>query len=486
MPDIKIEDVLLEKIKPNEYNPKGMTEKEKKELKNSIVKFGIVDPVILNSAPEREGVIIGGSQRYKIYAELGYKKIPAVWVNIPNIEKERELCLRLSKNTGPWNYDLLAKFDEDLLKNIGFDESELDSVFGYEMDDEFDMEKEFRRAVKKPIGVKPGDLWKLGEHMLYVGDSTKEESWQKVLGNERIDFLFTDPPYRIGYGHGTRKQKTNSGVVIQKFRTYTTVGTTTKDGKPFDAKKSPAKYFGMKENRGYLGVDKKGGVPEFDEWLSLANDYQNPKGINVMIFENWKNTVDLWQAIEKYWKIKNMVIWWLPNRTQGFSAPGMFFKKYDIAPLAGEGAKNEEYEKELEDYLRENGQKLLDTYEVILHGSGSVDTKSGGAPYWDRPKGTRWARITDHITWNADSLKSSGQGVVFGTKPLQVLVPYIKILSPREGIVMDPFGGSGSTLIACQIMKRRCRMIEMSEVYSEVIISRFQKFTGIKPEKVRG
>ena len=66
MPDIKIEDVLLEKIKPNEYNPKGMTEKEKKELKNSIVKFGIVDPVILNSAPEREGVIIGGSRRYKI------------------------------------------------------------------------------------------------------------------------------------------------------------------------------------------------------------------------------------------------------------------------------------------------------------------------------------------------------------------------------------------------------------------------------------
>ena len=69
MPDIKIEDVLLEKIKPNEYNPKGMTEKEKKELKNSIVKFGIVDPVILNSAPEREGVIIGGSQRYKKLAD---------------------------------------------------------------------------------------------------------------------------------------------------------------------------------------------------------------------------------------------------------------------------------------------------------------------------------------------------------------------------------------------------------------------------------
>ena len=128
-------------------------------------------------------------------------------------------------------------------------------------------------------------------------------------------------------------------------------------------------YFGTDGNRGYLGVDRKGGVIEYDSWLSIANEYQNSKGVNVMIFENWKNTVDLWQAIEKYWKIKNQIIWWLPNRNQGFSAKHRFFSKYDIAPLAGEGEVNEQYEQELEEYIQTKGQKLLDTYEVILYGN---------------------------------------------------------------------------------------------------------------------
>ena len=105
-------------------------------------------------------------------------------------------------------------------------------------------------------------------------------------------------------------------------------GETSKDGKP--------KGFGYKQNRTYKGVESEG-VPEYDEWLSIANDFQNPKGANIMIFENWKNTVELWQAIEKYWKIRNMIIWWLPNRHQGFSARHKFFSKYDIAPLADKG-----------------------------------------------------------------------------------------------------------------------------------------------------
>jgi len=482
---LKIEYVSLDEIKPNEYNPKKMTEKEEKDLEKSITEFGIVDPLIVNKAKGRKGIIIGGHQRYKIYKKLNYKKVPVVWIDVPDLKKEKELCLRLSKNTGSFDFDLLINFDEDLLKETGFEDEELDEIFGLEIDDEFDEEKELDKVLAgKEKRVKEGDLWQLGEHRLYVGDATKKESWEKVLGNERFDFMFTDPPYRIGYGIGTRKQKTKDGFKVQKFRTYATVGITDKKGKKFNIDKSPLKsmkkYFGAKGNRGYLGVDMSGGVPEYDEWLSIANEFQNPKGANVMIFENWRNTVDLWQAIEKYWKIRNQIIWWLPNRRQGFSAKYRFFSKYDIAPLAdkGKAVKNEEYEKEMEDYLKEKGQKLLDTYEVILYGS------QGKEAYWDKKKGTKWAVVNDHITSPASTGKSSGQSLVFGTKPIQILVPYVKILSPRNGIVMEPFGGSGSTLIACEIMKRKCRVIEIAPTYAEVILNRWEKFTGKEGIKI--
>lgn len=116
----------------------------------------------------------------------------------------------------------------------------------------------------------------------------------------------------------------------------------------------------------------------------------------------------------------------------------------------------------------------MDTYEIILYGIK-------GKSYWEKKKGTKWAKIADHITWTAESAISSDQNVIFGTKPIQILVPYIKILSPREGIVMDPFCGSGSTIIASEIMKRKARCIEISEIYSEVILNRWSRFTGKEP-----
>ena len=196
-----------------------------------------------------------------------------------------------------------------------------------------------------------------------------------------------------------------------------------------------------------------------------------------MVFENWRNTISLWQAIEKYWKMKNMVIWHLPNRHQGFSSKGKFFSKYDIAPLAGEGTINKEEEIEFETYLKGKGQKLVDNYEIILYG-GQGDSS------WGKMKGRKYWQMGDVITQNAMSEGQSGQNVVFGTKPIQILVPYIKILSPREGIVMEPFAGSGSTIIACEIMKRKCRAIEIEPIYAEVILSRFERITGKEAKKM--
>ena len=122
---LKIEYIDISKLKENEYNPKKMSEVEAKNLEKSITEFGIVDPLIVNRAKGREGIIIGGHQRFKIYKKLKIKEVPVVWLDIPDLEREQELCLRLSKSVGSWDLDLLTNFDEELLKNIGWEEEEL-------------------------------------------------------------------------------------------------------------------------------------------------------------------------------------------------------------------------------------------------------------------------------------------------------------------------------------------------------------------------
>jgi DNA modification methylase len=466
--------VNIGELIPNEYNPKQMSEKEAEELEKSIREFGIVDPIIANCAEGRKGKIIGGHQRFIIYNRMGTTQVPVIWMNIPDLQKERKLCLRLSKTTGSFDYGLLANFAEEELLDVGFSSEDLDHIFGLDMDEEFDEAKEFAKAVKEPRGVAEGEVWQLGDHKLIIGNSTVKENWQKLLGEERFDFMFTDPPYKIGYGVGNRKQKTKDGFKIQKTRTYDTIGATTAEGESLEDKPQVVK-FGYKGNRAYQGTTQTGGVPKFDEWLSIAKEFENPKGANVMVFENWKNVIELWQAIEKYWKIRNMIIWHLPNRHQGFSAKYKFFSKYDIAEVGGEVPLNSESEEEIEEYVKDKCQRIMENHEIAMYGSQ-------GTPEWGKMKGRKYWEMGDVISQNAMTEAQSGQNVIFGTKPIQILVPYLKILSPRNGIIMEPFAGSNSTMIACEIMKRKCRAMEISPVYAEICINRWEKFSGKKAQ----
>ena len=126
---LKIEYVDIGRLKENEYNPKKMTEKEAIDLERSITEFGVVDPLIVNKAKGREGILVGGHQRLKIYKKLNFKEVPIVWLDISDLKKEKELCLRLTKNTGSWDWDLLANFSEDLLKDVGWLDEELCEIF---------------------------------------------------------------------------------------------------------------------------------------------------------------------------------------------------------------------------------------------------------------------------------------------------------------------------------------------------------------------
>ena len=135
---MKIEKIKINKLKPAEYNPRQISKKQYKELKQSIEKFGLVDPIIIN---ENGYIVIGGHQRLKICKELKYKEVGCVILNLSK-EKERELNIRLNKNTGEFDFDLLAnQFEIEELTDWGFKEIELglniDKIEQEEKEDEY-------------------------------------------------------------------------------------------------------------------------------------------------------------------------------------------------------------------------------------------------------------------------------------------------------------------------------------------------------------
>lgn len=120
--------VNINDLKFADYNPRKWSDEAIDNLKKSIQKFGIVDPIIVNKNKDRNNIIVGGHFRCKIAKDLEIQEVPVVYVDL-DLEKERELNLRLNKNLGEWDYDALANFDKDLLKDVGWDDVFIDKMF---------------------------------------------------------------------------------------------------------------------------------------------------------------------------------------------------------------------------------------------------------------------------------------------------------------------------------------------------------------------
>ena len=436
--NIKVEYVDINLLIPSEFHPRKWTEVQKKDLKESIKRFGTVDPVIVNSNNDRKNIVIGGQFRLEVCKELGHVEIPVVYLDL-SIEKEKELSLRLNKNTGEFDWNLLSNFNESFLADIGFDSESLDIIFEEDSKEEqFDLQQELDKLDIGEITAKKGDVYDLDGSRLMCGDSTIEADVLKLFGDNKAQMVMTDPPYILDYLHG----KTRHGEA--------TTG------------------FGAKKNRRYLETES---LPEnFTElWMNNVTKIQD-KNFSIICYENWKNVRTIWGEMEKHWKVRNMLIWHLANRNQGYSGKHKLFSKYDIAMV---GTNNKEVSLEIEDELVQN------EYETALFAIS-------GKPHWESYGKNKKYCPTDFIEHLASDEKSSGQAIIFGTKPVEILIPYIKILTKRNELVFEPFGGSGSTLIASIRLKRRCFIMEKSNVYTEVILKRWENFTGKKRVKLNG
>jgi DNA modification methylase len=203
-----------------EYNPRELTQKQYTDLKDSLLRFGVVDPVLVNINEDRKNIIIGGHQRKRVWEELGNKTIPCVELDL-TLDQERELNVRLNKNTGQFDMDALANyFDQDELIDWGFEsfefgmeDFEVDELGDEELEeDDFDVDE-----AAKQVDVVEGDLIEIGEHRLLCGSSTNSDHVSKLMNGKKANMVFTDPPYGVSYegGHNKKKRK---GIIADEFQ----------------------------------------------------------------------------------------------------------------------------------------------------------------------------------------------------------------------------------------------------------------------------
>jgi DNA modification methylase len=184
-----IEKKKLSELTPAPYNPRQSTAKQEKQLKASLEKFGVVEPIIFN---KQTGYIVGGHFRVRELKKLGYKEIECVIVDLSE-EDEKELNIRLNANTGEWDWDMLAN---------EWDAVELEE-WGLEVPN-FEAEEQILEAEEDDYEVPDGgietdivigDLFEIGPHRLLCGDSTDSDQVAKLMNGEKADIAFTSPPY---------------------------------------------------------------------------------------------------------------------------------------------------------------------------------------------------------------------------------------------------------------------------------------------------
>ena len=189
-------------LKPAAYNPRKKLkkgDKEYKKIENSIREFGFADPLVVNA----DMTIIGGHQRLTVAVDLGYTEVPCAVVDVDKT-REKALNIALNKITGAWDDQMLADLLKDLenvnfnLDFTGFEAPEIGQLFSNIYDkkvkeDNFDVDSE----LKQPTFSKPGDIWHLGKHRVICGDSTKMETYERLMEGVKANLVLTDPPYNV-------------------------------------------------------------------------------------------------------------------------------------------------------------------------------------------------------------------------------------------------------------------------------------------------
>ena len=385
----------IRELIPYEANPRQITDKQAKDLKASLAKFGIADPIIINT----DNMIIGGHQRKKILETLlGYDPDFQIDVRVPDrelsIDEARELNVRLNKNVAEWDFDTLANsFELDDLLDWGFDKGELDLDLWAE-DAPEDVEPQIDKAEELRVkwGVETGQLWQLGEHRLICGDCTDKAVVERLLGDDKVSMLLNDPPYGMRLDADFSSMVNDIGLFQSKKLTRGT------------------KYLNV------IGDDK-----DFDASLIME------------LFSNVKEQI--WFGADYY------------SQTLGDTMHEGAWLVWDKR-------------------LDESADKMYGSCFELL---------------WSKQKHKRdilrhkWAGIFGLVNEPTRGRKHPNQ------KPVALYEDLLTRYSDNGSVIVDCYSGSGTTIIACERLGRKCRAVEISPAYVAVAIQRWVDVTGGEP-----
>lgn len=390
MSEMQWQTLALDELRPAAYNPRKKLkpgDKEYEKIKNSILEFGYVEPIIVNY----DMTVIGGHQRLTVLRDLGYTEAQCVVLHIEDENKVKALNIALNKITGAWNEQLLADllvdlqsvdFNTDL---TGFEAPEIEQLFSKVhnkkiKEDDFDVDAE----LQKPPVSKLGDLWLLGKHRVLCGDSTLPDTYTTLMEGVSANMVLTDPPYNVNVEESAGSIK-NDNMPDEDFYKFLF-----------------AAFVNMEQS---MASD-----------ASIYVFHADSKGL---IFRRAFEDAGFYLSGCCIWKKNTLVLGRSPYQWQ--HEPCLFGWK--------KGGKHQWY----------SDRKQTTIWE------------------YDRPTASK-----DHPTM----------------KPIALMAYPIQNSTMSNCIVLDPFLGSGSTLLACEQTGRICYGVELDPKFVDVIVKRYLEAGG--------
>ena len=482
---LKIEYIPIEDIKPYENNAKLHPEKQIQQIKNSILEFGFKDPIAI-----WHDTIVEGHGRLLAAQELGYKELPVI--RLDDLTEEQRKAYTLAHNKLTMNSD----FDLDILT------AELDNItdidmsdFGFDLDFDTDepaevVEDDYDEELPEEPKAKLGDIYQLGRHRLMCGDSTDTAVIDKLMDGVKADMVFTDPPYGM--------KKESEGVLNDNLNFD--------DLLDFNRQWIPLTFGALKDNGSWYcwGIDE----PLMDIYSNILKP----------------------MARENKITFRNLITWDKGNGQGQLSAD---FRMYPIADekclfvMCGQCGFSEKHEntewvipivEKIKEKAKKQGLTAKDMRVAIGHSANGADHftsfrifrfpqreyyeqwfDDGGYDELKREYEKLRAEYEEgrayfdnthdnmNNVWHFDRAGKDEREHTGGhatPKPIALCSRAIKSSSREGEIVLDVFGGSGSTLIACEQLNRKCYMCELDPHYIDVIIDRWEKFTGQKAVKL--
>jgi len=414
-PQQYLERIPIGSLKPYPRNARTHSKKQIQQIASSIRRFGFTNPVLIDD----DLSIIAGHGRVAAAKLLEMTEVPCLRLSHLSAAEKRAYILadnRLAEEAG-WDREILAielralielEFEMDL---IGFEVAEIDLILDEAAEASTEGETGPEDAIPSmpdPAAAvtRPGDLWRLGRHLLLCGDARDSAAYRTLMGNQQADLIFTDPPYNVPIdGHVC-------GLGRIRHRSFAMgVG-----------EMSPTAFTAfLQETLGHAA--------------SVARD-----GAIAFVCMDWRHMGELLAAGQAVFsELKNLCVW---NKTNG--GMGSFYRsKHELVFVFKVGTA-----------VHDNNFGLGD--------SGRYRTNVWTYPGVNTLRPGRMDELAMHPT----------------VKPVALVADAIKDVSGRNGIVLDPFCGSGTTLIAAEKTGRRARVVELDPAYCDVIVRRFERFTG--------